>query len=106
MNELFQNRLVPSMTAVLLILFSSFASAEISFNYDIRPILAANCFECHGPDQNARKAKLQGGAILVMERTRASFFGSLGAAPIESCPQGRGQTALDKYGTGARNTLP
>tara|TARA_Y100001934_G_scaffold279901_1_gene385039 strand:+ start:5586 stop:8633 length:3048 start_codon:yes stop_codon:yes gene_type:complete len=59
MNELFQNRLVPSMTAVLLILFSSFASAEISFNYDIRPILAANCFECHGPDQNARKAKLR-----------------------------------------------
>ena len=35
------------------------APQEISFNRDIRPILAANCFLCHGPDKNNRKARLR-----------------------------------------------
>lgn len=29
------------------------------FDRDIRPILAENCYPCHGPDQNKRKAKLR-----------------------------------------------
>jgi hypothetical protein len=32
---------------------------EISFNRDIRPIFAANCFPCHGPDKKNRKARLR-----------------------------------------------
>jgi hypothetical protein len=32
---------------------------KIAFNRDIRPILAENCFACHGHDKNARKAKLR-----------------------------------------------
>jgi hypothetical protein len=39
--------------------FASFAAEAISFNFDIRPILAANCFKCHGPDENARKSNLR-----------------------------------------------
>ena len=36
------------------------ASAEpLSYNRDIRPILAENCFACHGPDKAAREAKLR-----------------------------------------------
>jgi hypothetical protein len=33
------------------------ASAEVSFNRDIKPILSNNCFECHGPDARARKRR-------------------------------------------------
>ncbi len=33
--------------------------ARIEFNRDVRPILADNCFLCHGPDQNRRKADLR-----------------------------------------------
>ena len=31
----------------------------VEYNRDIRPILSENCYACHGPDKNARKAKLE-----------------------------------------------
>lgn len=31
----------------------------LSYNRDIRPILADNCFSCHGPDASGRKAELR-----------------------------------------------
>jgi len=31
----------------------------IEFNHEIRPILSENCFSCHGPDKNKRKAGLR-----------------------------------------------
>src|SRR5262249_47336423 len=35
------------------------AEAPIDFNRHIRPLLAENCFACHGPDEKQRKAKLR-----------------------------------------------
>ena len=32
---------------------------KISYNFDIRPILADKCFSCHGPDANKRQAGLR-----------------------------------------------
>lgn len=32
---------------------------KIDFNFHVRPILSDRCFNCHGPDENARKANLR-----------------------------------------------
>src|SRR3954447_559513 len=51
------------MRRLLLLLFVAVpARADdkpVSFVRDVRPILAKNCFGCHGPDDKARKAKLR-----------------------------------------------
>ncbi|MDA0349931.1 MAG: PSD1 and planctomycete cytochrome C domain-containing protein [Verrucomicrobia bacterium] len=33
--------------------------AKVSFNHDIRPLMSDICFQCHGPDANAREADLR-----------------------------------------------
>ena len=35
------------------------ATSSIDFNRDIRPIFSENCYACHGPDKNKRKAGLR-----------------------------------------------
>jgi hypothetical protein len=35
------------------------AAPSIDFNRDIRPLISARCFPCHGPDQQARKRDLR-----------------------------------------------
>ena len=37
----------------------SAGSNQVLFNRDVRPILAAACFSCHGPDPASRKAELR-----------------------------------------------
>jgi hypothetical protein len=49
-------------TAVLTLVTGTAAAADrpvLEYNRDIRPILAENCFPCHGPDSAARKAELR-----------------------------------------------
>lgn len=35
------------------------AGPPLTYNRDVRPILSDNCFPCHGPDQQHRRAKLR-----------------------------------------------
>ncbi len=35
------------------------ANSKLEYNRDVRPILAENCFACHGPDSASRKAGLR-----------------------------------------------
>src|SRR3954469_13434920 len=51
--------------------------AQIQFNRDVRPILSDNCFHCHGPDKNARKAELR-----LDIREQAVKAAASGATPI------------------------
>src|SRR4051794_38770076 len=51
------------LAALIISCISSLAATRtdraISYNRDIRPILSDNCFYCHGPDPNKRKAKMR-----------------------------------------------
>src|SRR6187399_1195990 len=50
-----------ALTTLFLVTVATAASAadKLEYNRDIRPILAENCFACHGPDSAARKADLR-----------------------------------------------
>src|SRR5258706_675679 len=54
-------RLLPWAVALVLVpvCAASVVPPTIQFNRDIRSILSKNCFACHGPDNNARKAGLR-----------------------------------------------
>ena len=50
----------PLLALLPFLVSASFAAEDkIQFNRDIRPIVADNCFHCHGPDPAARKASLR-----------------------------------------------
>ena len=54
------------LTLTVVVLLSGFCSGRaaraedvLTYNRDIRPVLAEKCFTCHGPDSAARKGDLR-----------------------------------------------
>jgi len=50
---------------------------QVDFNFHIKPILSDRCFACHGPDENARKAKLrldtEEGAFALLDSSAQAY---------------------------------
>ena len=67
----------PKLIAALIIAYHGFCSVAISteavsFNRDVRPLLAGKCYACHGPDEETREAGLR-----LDDRQEAIDFGAL-----------------------------
>ncbi len=62
---------------VIVFLCATALHAEVSFNRDIRPIMADTCFRCHGPDRGSRMANMR-----LDIRDEAVKRNSRNAAPI------------------------
>lgn len=84
-----------SCTMSLLLLTAQAPAGTPTFNRDIRPILAENCFACHGPDKAARKADLRldlrdeaikMGAIVPGKPDKSELVARLDAAGVKQMP--------------------
>ncbi|WP_300464531.1 c-type cytochrome domain-containing protein, partial [uncultured Nocardioides sp.] len=50
---------MPRILLITILLLPIGVSAAPDFSREVLPIFSDNCFQCHGPDANARKAKLR-----------------------------------------------
>lgn len=73
-------------TSAAFAVISLAAAEDITFNRDIRPILADKCFACHGPDSATREAGLrldqEESATLVTDGSAAIVPGDLASSVV------------------------
>lgn len=67
-----------SMLAIVLAVASVQADDPIRFGRDVLPILSANCFACHGPDETVRQAGLR---LDIEADAKAPHDGGIPVAP-------------------------
>ena len=81
------------LTLVPLILIADEGTPDLDFNRDIRPILAENCFYCHGQDSNKRQGDLrldlresaiQPGAIVPGDASKSKLVQRINATDPET----------------------
>src|SRR5690348_15606867 len=59
-----RRKLIPAMLGLLFALAGhgrtqAAEAPPVNYSRDIKPLLAAHCYACHGPDEGKRKAKLR-----------------------------------------------
>jgi hypothetical protein len=74
--------------------------ATVDFNRDIRPILSDNCYQCHGPDRNKRKAGLR------LDTRDGLFAGREGRVPIVPSKPGDSELLRRVTTTDAEERMP
>src|SRR5579871_5049318 len=68
------------LTLIVISTCTRFSSAgDLSFSRDVRPILADNCFKCHGHDEQQRKGKFR--LDLAESSTKAGKSGHVPIVP-------------------------
>ena len=67
---------------VLLAATSARSAQPVDFNADVRPILAAHCYACHGPDEKARKGDLRLDVRDAAVRSKAIIPGKPGESEL------------------------
>jgi mono/diheme cytochrome c family protein len=66
--RLFRGSLRPALVALMLVFFAagSLRAAEpVDYARDIKPLLAANCVQCHGPDKQESDLRLDAGRSIL-----------------------------------------
>src|ERR1043165_871951 len=90
--------LIPTVSLAIFAAAAPQQPKKLRYNKDVRPILAENCFPCHGPDSAARKAGLR------LDRPEDAAALRNGHAPIAKGNPGASE--LVKRITGAGPIMP